>query len=192
MRRAEAALRPGPSSRQVALTFRWHRMTVRRDDGGLLNARQNAIIGVGTQGSHRALRLRAHGRQPRRQYLTQAGTKVPGADCNRLIRYRLRYHLWARVYRDYRGLNDTVTEQEARDDPPRDRPELFALHHHILEESASASCNERTTSAPSPTADATRFVEPLRTSPMAKTSGRVVSRSNAWPPLPSRCSVKLG
>src|SRR5215211_6936614 len=78
------------------------------------------------------------------------------------------------------------------DDPPRNRPELFAFHHHILERPASASCNERTTSAPSPTADATRFVEPLRTSPMAKTSGRVVSRSNGWPPLPSRCSVKLG
>jgi hypothetical protein len=78
------------------------------------------------------------------------------------------------------------------DDPPRDRLELFVFHHHILERPASASCNERTTSAPSPTADATRFVDPLRTSPMAKTSGRVVSRSNGWPPLPSRCSVKLG
>ena len=70
--------------------------------------------------------------------------------------------------------------------PPR------AFHHHILGRPASASCSERATSAPSPTADATRFVEPLRTSPMAKTSGRVVSRSNGWPPLPSRCSVKLG
>ena len=78
------------------------------------------------------------------------------------------------------------------DDPPRYRPELFAFHRHVPERPASASCNERTTSAPSPTADATRFVEPLRTSPMAKTSGRVVSRSNGWPPLPSRCSVKLG
>jgi hypothetical protein len=78
------------------------------------------------------------------------------------------------------------------DEPPRDRLELFAFHYHILEGPASASCNERTTSAPSPTADATRFVEPLRTSPMAKTSGRVVSRSNGWPPLPSRCSAKLG
>jgi hypothetical protein len=76
--------------------------------------------------------------------------------------------------------------------PPRNRPELFAFDHHVLERPASASCNERTTSAPSPTADATRFVEPLRTSPMAKTSGRVVSRSNGSPPLPSRCSVKLG
>src|SRR3712207_8432505 len=48
------------------------------------------------------------------------------------------------------------------DDPPRDRPKFFAFDHHILEWSASASCNERTTSAPSPTADATRFVEPLQ------------------------------
>jgi hypothetical protein len=78
------------------------------------------------------------------------------------------------------------------DDPPGDHPELFAFHRHVPERPASASCNERTTSAPSPTADATRFVEPLRTSPMAKTSGRVVSRSNGWPLLPSRCSAKLG
>jgi hypothetical protein len=78
------------------------------------------------------------------------------------------------------------------DDPPSDRPEPFAFRRHIFERPASAPCNERTTSAPSPTADATRFVEPLRTSPMAKTSGRVVSRSNGWPPLPSRCSAKLG
>src|SRR5688572_3385761 len=56
------------------------------------------------------------------------------------------------------------------DDLLRDRPELFAFHHHILERLASASCNERTTSAPSPTADATRFVEPLRTSPKNSSS----------------------
>src|SRR5829696_2135926 len=69
--------------------------------------------------------------------------------------------------------------------PPRNRPELFAFDHHVLERPASASRNERTTSAPSPTADATRFVEPHRTSPVAKTSGRVVSRSNGWPSPPS-------
>ena len=40
-----------------------------------------------------------------------------------------------------------------------------------------ASCLERTRSAPSPTAAATRLVEPLRTSPTAKTSCRVVSTS---------------
>ena len=72
----------------------------------------------------------------------------------------------------------------ARFHPPCDRLDST--------EAASASCNERTTSAPSPTADATRLVEPRRTSPMAKTSGRVVSRSNGWPSPPSRCSVKLG
>jgi hypothetical protein len=31
-----------------------------------------------------------------------------------------------------------------------------------------------------PDRDTTRFVEPLRTSPTAKTSGRVVSRSKGW------------
>jgi SAM-dependent methyltransferase len=38
---------PAPRSRYVALTLRRDTMTVRRDDGGLLIARQNAIIGVG-------------------------------------------------------------------------------------------------------------------------------------------------
>src|SRR5215208_8185767 len=37
--------------RYVALTFR-RDTTVRRDDGGLVNARQNAIIRVGIQGSN--------------------------------------------------------------------------------------------------------------------------------------------
>src|SRR5215211_4946205 len=40
---------PGPRSRYVALHLR-RDMTCRRDDGGLINARQNAIIGVGRQG----------------------------------------------------------------------------------------------------------------------------------------------
>src|SRR5215212_202505 len=43
--RAGLQLRPGPCSCYVALNLR-------RDDGGLLNARQNAIIGVGRLGSH--------------------------------------------------------------------------------------------------------------------------------------------
>ncbi len=44
---------PRPSvTRYVALTVSRDRMTVRRDDGGLLNTRQTAIfIGVGRQGS---------------------------------------------------------------------------------------------------------------------------------------------
>src|SRR3712207_4868283 len=78
------------------------------------------------------------------------------------------------------------------DEPPRDRPEFFAFGHHILENPASASFNERTTSAPSPTADATRFVDLLRAPPMAKTSCRVVTWSNGRPPVPTRWSVKLG
>lgn len=56
----------------------------------------------------------------------------------------------------------------------------------------SAAWIERTTRAPSPTAEATRLVDPLRTSPVAKMSGRVVSRSKGWWSPPSRCSEKLG
>jgi hypothetical protein len=41
---------PDPCSRYVPLHLRSD-MIVRRDDGGLINARQNAIIGVGRHGS---------------------------------------------------------------------------------------------------------------------------------------------
>src|SRR5829696_2671706 len=49
-RRAGTAKSSGPRSRYVALPLRSD-TTVRRDDGGLVNARQNAIIGVGRDGS---------------------------------------------------------------------------------------------------------------------------------------------
>src|SRR3954465_4897571 len=45
---------------------------------------------------------------------------------------------------------------------------------------------ERTTSAPPPTAEATRFVEPLRTSPMAKTPRRVHSSISGPRSAPSQ------
>src|SRR4029453_15352681 len=44
--------------------------------------------------------------------------------------------------------------------------------------SARYSCASRTTIDPSPTADATRFIAPARTSPAAKTPGTLVSRGN--------------
>ncbi|MBA2892080.1 hypothetical protein HNR30_003421 [Nonomuraea soli] len=43
------------------------------------------------------------------------------------------------------------------------------------------SCTRRTAMAPSPTADATRLIDPLRTSPTANTPGRPVSRGRASP-----------
>ena len=49
---------------------------------------------------------------------------------------------------------------------------------------------ERTTSAPSPTAAATRLVEPLRTSPMAKTPRRVHSSISGPRSAPSQCREK--
>ena len=52
-RRAKAATPRPLFARYVALTLRRDTTTVRRDDGGLLNARQNAIIGVGRDGSQR-------------------------------------------------------------------------------------------------------------------------------------------
>src|SRR3954447_5450870 len=49
---------------------------------------------------------------------------------------------------------------------------------------ASEAWIERTTSAPSPTAAATRFVDPLRTSPIAKTPARVHSSISGLRPAP--------
>lgn len=43
-------------------------------------------------------------------------------------------------------------------------------------------CTERTALAPSPTAAATRFMDPARTSPMAKTPGMEVSKGNGRRP----------
>ena len=48
----------------------------------------------------------------------------------------------------------------------------YVLHNQI---SASTRCAHVTASAPSPTANATRLVVPLRTSPAANTPGQVVS-----------------
>src|SRR6185295_7808391 len=42
------------------------------------------------------------------------------------------------------------------------------------------SCTNWTAIAPSPTAEATRLTEPDRTSPEAKTPGRLVSRRYGW------------
>ena len=57
---------------------------------------------------------------------------------------------------------------------------------------ASEAWIERTTSAPSPTAAATRFVEPLRTSPIAKTPGRVHSSRSGPRSAPFQCRGKSG
>src|SRR6185437_13056862 len=53
-------------------------------------------------------------------------------------------------------------------------------HDGALQRGAPARywCTELTTTPPSPTADATRFTEPLRTSPTANTPARVVSYRN--------------
>ena len=45
-------------------------------------------------------------------------------------------------------------------------------------DAASRSCTERTALEPSPTAAATRFIEPLRTSPAANTPGTDVSNGS--------------
>src|SRR6266498_2328902 len=57
---------------------------------------------------------------------------------------------------------------------------------------ASEAWIERTTSAPSPTAAATRFVEPVRTSPIAKTPGRVHSSRSGPRSAPFQCREKSG
>src|SRR6185312_11126072 len=49
---------------------------------------------------------------------------------------------------------------------------------HVQVIAARWSCTERTARDPSPTAAATRFNEPLRTSPTAKTPGTDVSNGN--------------
>src|SRR5262249_53242628 len=52
--------------------------------------------------------------------------------------------------------------------------------------SARYSCARRTTMEPSPTADATRFIGPERTSPAANPPGTLVSRGSG-----SRCSFQV-
>src|SRR5437879_6574699 len=49
------------------------------------------------------------------------------------------------------------------------------------------SCTNATAMAASPTAEVTRFIEPERTSPAAKTPDRLVSRKWGW-----RCAVQKG
>src|SRR6266571_3203132 len=66
-----------------------------------------------------------------------------------------------------RDLGDTATE----------RARLACLSASLSGDySASTWCTVATAIDPSPTADATRFVLPLRTSPTASTPGRLVSR----------------
>src|SRR5258708_3982643 len=55
----------------------------------------------------------------------------------------------------------------------------------LLSVFAKNACNAATTCAPSPTAAATRLTEPARTSPIAKTPGRLVS-SGPWRLSPVR------
>src|SRR4029077_16484770 len=55
----------------------------------------------------------------------------------------------------------------------------------LLSVFARNACNAATTGAPSPTAAATRLTEPWRTSPIAKTPGRLVS-SGPWRLSPVR------
>src|SRR6266852_2732824 len=55
----------------------------------------------------------------------------------------------------------------------------------LLSVFARNACNAATTCAPSPTAAATRLTEPWRTSPIAKTPGRLVS-SGPWRSSPVR------
>src|SRR5271155_1025922 len=50
--------------------------------------------------------------------------------------------------------------------------------------SARKACSAATTCAPSPTAAATRLTEPVRTSPIANTPGRLVSRGR-WMSAPA-------
>src|SRR3954453_23065732 len=57
---------------------------------------------------------------------------------------------------------------------------------------ASEAWSDRTTSAPSPTAAATRFVEPLRTSPIAKTPGPVHSSRSGPRSAAFQCRERSG
>src|ERR1700758_1238031 len=59
--------------------------------------------------------------------------------------------------------------------PPSEAPALQLLECETAV-SVKKECNAATTCAPSPTAAATRFTDLARTSPMAKTPGRLVSR----------------
>ena len=66
--------------------------------------------------------------------------------------------------------------------------ELGHAHHRHLHRLLTAvvypysrySCTRRTAMAASPTAEATRLIDPLRTSPAANTPGRLVSSRNGW------------
>src|SRR5215213_3446947 len=100
--------------------------------------------------------MRPH-QSKRSGYSTMASPSHRHADAS----VEIRTLLLRRGVPDRRNRGDTLLvggadghEPVRVDDPPCDRPELFAFRRHILERPASASCNERTTSAPSPTADA--------------------------------------
>lgn len=53
------------------------------------------------------------------------------------------------------------------------------------------ACTKLTTMDPSPTADATRFTDPLRTSPAANTPGRLVSSRNGARPTDRQRSAPV-
>ena len=63
--------------------------------------------------------------------------------------------------------------------PSRRNSAFMPSRRAVLHASARTLWICATTAAPSPTAAATRFVEPARTSPMANTPGRFVSSGNA-------------
>src|SRR4051795_3178556 len=70
-------------------------------------------------------------------------------------------------------------------------PSSSLVRHRVV---ARCSCTRRTAMEPSPTAEATRLTEPLRTSPAANTPGRLVSsssgggRGSSSAPVPTRAS----
>ena len=53
-----------------------------------------------------------------------------------------------------------------------------------------ATCTERTALAPSPTAAATRFMDPWRTSPTAKTAGTLVSKGSGERPSAGQATAR--
>src|SRR3954462_12349091 len=65
-----------------------------------------------------------------------------------------------------------VTARDSDATQGRERP--AASHRGVV--AARWSCTERTALEPSPTAAATRFMEPWRTSPTANTPGTLVSK----------------
>ena len=80
---------------------------------------------------------------------------------------------------DRRPRRRSATRARRPVDPRARRPDRASLRN---------SCTNWTAIDPSPTADATRLIEPDRTSPAANTPGRLVSSRNGLRPLARRRS----